>query len=76
MSLPYSRAEERALLKVLAGEDAPRCPVCGASLDVRDLPPREGIAYVRRRLWVVCPGCMRTAAVDWRAVERVRDGHA
>lgn len=42
------------------------CPRCGVPLDRRSIPPRRDVSYVRDRLWLVCPGCHRTAVVDLR----------
>lgn len=72
VSANYSPEEERALVRALAeGPDA-ACPACGARVELHDVPPREGVPYVRRRVLVVCGGCRRRVAVDRRAVERER----
>lgn len=74
MSAGFSAEEERALIRGLAehGSSA-RCPRCGAPLDQHDVPPREGVPYVRRRVQVVCTGCRGRASLDRRAVERERN---
>ncbi|HEU5208048.1 MAG TPA: hypothetical protein VFU06_01450 [Longimicrobiales bacterium] len=40
------------------------CPVCQAPLTTSEVRPARGVPYVRRRTWVLCTGCRRTAAVD------------
>ena len=60
----YTGAEVRALSA--AAEDHLVCPRCGSPLDRRPIPPRPDVSYVRTRLWVVCPGCHRSAVVDRR----------
>jgi hypothetical protein len=63
---PYTARERRALSRALAAGEAPPCPACDTALDVRPVDPPAEVAYVRRRVWVLCPGCGRTAAVDIR----------
>jgi hypothetical protein len=60
----YSAAQRRALKDGLDAGTAPPCPACGAELSVRDVEPPRDVSYVRRRLWVLCPSCKRTGAVD------------
>jgi hypothetical protein len=62
----YSAAERRTLAEILAAGDAPSCPVCGTGLAVREVEPPRQVSYVRRRVWLLCPGCKRTAALDVR----------
>lgn len=40
------------------------CPACGHALASHEVRPRRDVAYVRRRLLLVCPGCKRAATVD------------
>lgn len=79
MSLNYDRAEVEALVVQLRrmrgedapdAEDAPTCPRCGAAMTIREVFPREEVAYVRHRLWLTCPSCRRNAVVDRRDLER------
>ena len=69
MKTPQSfTPEEVALLERTVGTDLPtQCPACGARLDQRAVPPRADVGYVRDRIWLVCPGCHRTAVLDRRA---------
>ena len=69
----FTAAEERAVIRALAADGAASCPRCGAPLDRHEVPPREGVPYVRHRIQVVCTGCRAGVAVDRRAVERERD---
>lgn len=60
----YTAEQRRALARAVAAGDAPVCPGCATPLDVRPVDPPGEVAYVRRRAWLFCPGCKRTAAVD------------
>jgi len=61
----YSAAERRALAEAVRRGEAPlRCPACGAALAIQPVRPRREVAYVRRRVWLLCPACRRTAALD------------
>lgn len=66
----YSAPEEDTIVETLRSSGAPTCPRCGGTMVERDVPPREGVAYVRRRIWLVCEGCRRSFVVDRRRVER------
>lgn len=79
MPLNYDATEMRALVAELrrireAGglddEERPACPRCGAAMTLREVPPREEVAYVRDRLWLSCPSCGRNAVVDRGALDR------
>jgi len=64
MSAGYDAAERRALAEAARKGEPLRCPACGHELARQEVPPRRDVAYVRRRLLLVCTGCKRTAAVD------------
>ncbi len=74
METHFTDEENRALVRSLAtGEEGPvSCPRCGEEMSRSEVPPRDEVAYVRDRIWLVCRGCGRTAVVDRRRVERVR----
>lgn len=73
MSANYTREEERELMRAVhAGRD-PACPRCDVPLDRREVPPRPEVSYVRRRLWLVCPECGRSAVVDRKSVREEPD---
>jgi transposase-like protein len=62
----YNAAERQALARAVqsGGEEPPSCPSCGATMSVREIEPSRQVSYVRRRVWLLCPSCKRTAAVD------------
>lgn len=60
----YGAAERRALEAAVARGEPLACPACGAALARREVPPRPEVPYVRRRVWLICPSCHRSAAVD------------
>lgn len=61
-------AEQRARLAGLARRAEPvPCPACGSSMSRQDVEPPPDVAYVRRRVWLICPSCKRSASVDIRA---------
>jgi uncharacterized protein with PIN domain len=62
----FTAAERRQLALRLAAGEAPRCPVCDARLSEREVPVSRQVAYVRRRVWLLCPSCGRTGAIDVR----------
>jgi uncharacterized protein with PIN domain len=65
----YSSAARRAIKAGLESGAPSRCPACGAELAIREVEPPGQVSYVRRRVWVLCPACKRTAAVDVRGGE-------
>lgn len=57
-------AEERSEIEAAVRRgDSPACPACGGELDRRDVSA-DGVAYVRRRTWLLCRSCRRSGAVD------------
>jgi len=62
----FTARERKALERALARGDAPPCPACGTALSQRPVPPSKQVSYVRRRVWLLCPSCKRTGAVDVR----------
>ncbi len=60
----YTREERRALARTVARGEPLVCPACGAQLAVHEVAGGRVLAYVRRRVLLVCPGCARSAAVD------------
>lgn len=53
----------------------PECPRCGSTIAPHPVEPRGDVAYVRRRVILVCSRCGRRAVVD-RAPGRPRPGSA
>lgn len=71
MSANYDRDEKAEILAALRrGEDGPACPACATTLVRRGVPPKEEVAYVRDRIWLLCPSCRRSAVFDRSEVER------
>jgi hypothetical protein len=62
----FDAGQRRTLEESIRSGTLPACPACGARLDARAVDPPVQVAYVRRRLWLVCPGCKRTASLDVR----------
>jgi hypothetical protein len=60
----YTHADEREIEDAFRAGDALTCPRCGATLDLRPVPPRTDVSYVRERLIVVCSSCHRTHVLD------------
>jgi hypothetical protein len=65
LTAPFSAAERRALEAELArGVEQLQCPACDTPLSQQRVDPGAAVAYVRRRVLVICPACRRTAALD------------
>lgn len=60
----YDAAARRQLAQAIASGGVAACPVCSAPVTLTEVRPAPGVPYVRRRVWVLCTGCRRTAAVD------------
>ncbi|HSJ06710.1 MAG TPA: hypothetical protein VK936_08410 [Longimicrobiales bacterium] len=66
MSEAYDAEQRRELERALREGVALACPACGAELSRQPVQRSPEVAYVRRRVWVVCPGCRRSASLDNR----------
>jgi hypothetical protein len=64
MSNGYSREQRRALEEAARRGGPLHCPACGTELARREITPSPELPYVRRRVWLICPGCRRTAVVE------------
>lgn len=60
----FTAAERRALEGALHQGDPLRCPRCDTELSAQRVDRSPEVAYVRRRVWVICPACRRTASLD------------
>ena len=60
----YDAAQRRQIAESIANGFVMACPACQAPLTTSEVRPSRGVPYVRRRVWVLCTGCRRTAAVD------------
>jgi hypothetical protein len=65
----FDADQRRALADSVRAGELPACPECGVELDRRDVEPPSQVSYVRRRVWLFCPSCKRTAALDLRGGE-------
>ena len=69
MALPYTADERHALERSVAGGRLD-CPRCGAGLEMRDVPHRSEVSYVRDRGWLLCAACGASAVLDRRRIGR------
>lgn len=60
----YTRSELAGLRADMDAGREPGCPRCGAGFDERAIPPSREVPYVRRRAWLLCRGCGRSAVLD------------
>jgi hypothetical protein len=61
----YEAAEEKAIREGLGGEQPPPCPRCGVTMTERAIGGGSfGLGYARRRVWLICPQCRRSAIFD------------
>lgn len=57
--------EERAIRETYSRGEAPVCPRDGATMTVRSIGGGSfGLGYARRREWLICPSCKRSAIFD------------
>ncbi len=61
----YSAEEQvRIRERWIAGE-APQCPSCLVAMNSREIGGGSfGLGYARRRVWLLCPRCRRSAIFD------------
>jgi hypothetical protein len=58
-------ATVRRQLELLLRDGLPlSCPFCDLPLSVQPVERSGEVAYVRRRVWVLCAGCRRSAGLD------------
>lgn len=61
----YTAAEVDQIRRAWSGEHPPDCPRCGTRLTRRPIGGGSfGLGYARRREWLICPGCKRSALFD------------
>jgi hypothetical protein len=61
----YEHEEERAILAALSTGRAAECPRCRAAMTERAIGGGSfGLGYARRRRWLICPKCRRSAIFD------------
>lgn len=66
MARGYTPDERREIVRALARGGPVPCPACGTLTARSEVPTPPDLPYVRRRVWVLCPACKRSAAVDIR----------
>jgi hypothetical protein len=64
MSSSFDATQRNALQQAAARGDPLQCPVCDVALSHQEVSPSPQVAYVRHRLWLLCPHCRRTASID------------
>jgi len=63
----YDAAEQRAMREQLARGEMPSCPRCAVAMTERPIGGGSfGLGYARRREWLLCPSCHRSALFDVR----------
>jgi len=61
----YTPAEVQAIREAYAAEGRASCPRCGATMTRRSIGGGSfGLGYARRREWLICPQCRRSALFD------------
>ncbi|HXY30850.1 MAG TPA: hypothetical protein VEI06_09065 [Gemmatimonadaceae bacterium] len=61
----YDAAEERRLQEAWAAGGPAECPRCSVPMTARPLGGGSfGLGYARRREWLICPRCRRSAIFD------------
>jgi transposase-like protein len=64
-SAQYTADEQRAIRQSWIAGDASRCPRCDTPMTVRRIGGGSfGLGYARRREWLICPTCHRSAIFD------------
>jgi hypothetical protein len=61
----FTLEEQREIRAAVAGGQAVTCPRCGVALSARTIGGGSfGLGYARRREWLICPKCHRSAIFD------------
>lgn len=61
----FTEAEQQALRDAVAAGEVPLCPRCGVRMTSRGVGGGSfGLGYARRREWLICPRCRRSAIFD------------
>jgi hypothetical protein len=64
-SAQYDAGEQRVIRETFAAGGTPMCPRCGVALTERRIGGGSfGLGYARRREWLICPKCHRSAIFD------------
>jgi transposase-like protein len=61
----YTAAEQQAIRDAFATTGTADCPRCGARMHARPIGGGSfGLGYARKREWLMCPKCHRSALFD------------
>jgi len=61
----YDAAEQQQIRDRYAGGTLPDCPRCAVKMNSRSIGGGSfGLGYARRREWLICPKCHRSAIFD------------
>lgn len=61
----YAREEQERIQAEWVALGAASCPRCGVSMNHRAIGGGSfGLGYARRRVWLLCPRCRRSAMFD------------
>lgn len=61
----YTAAEQTTIREAYTATGAATCPRCGVAMTTRAIGGGSfGLGYARRREWLICPSCRRSAIFD------------
>jgi hypothetical protein len=61
----FTADEQRSIRKAVTAGHAAECPRCHVALSPRTIGGGSfGLGYARRREWLICPKCHRSAIFD------------
>ncbi|MDQ3698921.1 MAG: hypothetical protein M3373_13020 [Gemmatimonadota bacterium] len=61
----YDLAEQRWIREAAARGETAACPRCRVAMTARSIGGGSfGLGYARRREWLICPECRRSAIFD------------
>jgi hypothetical protein len=64
-SAQYTPDEHQRIRASLVAGETPECPRCAVALTTRPIGGGSfGLGYARRREWLICPHCRRSAIFD------------
>jgi uncharacterized protein (DUF983 family) len=61
----FDQQEQRTMREQVARGEQPVCPRCGVAMTERSIGGGSfGLGYARKREWLICPRCRRSALFD------------
>jgi hypothetical protein len=61
----YAPEEQRTIRDAVVQGEQPHCPRCAVAMTARPIGGGSfGLGYARRREWLICPKCHRSAIFD------------